>query len=82
MDRGRHDNTETRAKKLSFSVYVFVDLGTIMGFLSKPNRTSMSRSLTVDFILFFLFIFNFLFLEQLGLGFISHAVTSVKKLMA
>ena len=44
------------------------------------------RSLTVDFILFFLFIFillyfsfsfNFLFLEQLGLGVISHAVTSV-----
>ena len=25
----------------------------------------------------FLFLFNFLFLEQLGLGFISHAVTSV-----
>jgi len=46
----------------------------------------VSRSLTVDFILFFLFIFiflcfyfsfNFLFLEQLGLGVISHAVTSV-----
>ena len=29
------------------------------------------------FILFFFFLFNFLFLEQLGLGFISHAVTSV-----
>jgi len=48
--------------------------------------TIMSRSLTVDFILFSLFIlfyftlpfpFIFLFLEQLGLGFISHAVTSV-----
>ena len=25
----------------------------------------------------FIFLFNFLFLEQLGLGFISHAVTSV-----
>ena len=46
----------------------------------------VSRSLTVDlififtfhFILFFLFFFvYFLFLEQLGLGFISHAVTSV-----
>ena len=47
----------------------------------------MSRSLMVDFILFyffililifnFLFFFLFLFLEQLGLGFISHAVTSV-----
>ena len=51
----------------------------------------MSRSLTVDFILFFLLIFillyfsfsfNFLFLEQLGLGVISHAVTSVTNLMA
>jgi len=42
----------------------------------------MSRSLTVDSILFSLFTlfyssFPFLFLEQLGLGFISHAVTSV-----
>jgi len=46
----------------------------------------MSRSLMVDFILFslllyfsfsFSFIFYFLFLEQLRLGFISHAVTSV-----
>ena len=46
----------------------------------------MSRSLMIDFILSslftlfyfsFLFPFNFLFLEQLGLGFISHAVTSV-----
>jgi len=47
-------------------------------------RSSVSRSLTVDFILFFFslfyfsFLFLFLFLEQLGLGFISHAVTSVK----
>ena len=32
--------------------------------------------------LFFSFSFNFLFLEQLGLGVISHAVTSVTKLMA
>jgi len=43
---------------------------------------SISRLLTVDFILFFslfyfTFLFLFLFLEQLGLGFISHAVTSV-----
>ena len=47
---------------------------------------TLSRSLVMDFILFslftlfyfsFLFPFNFLFLEQLGLGFISHAVTSV-----
>jgi len=44
----------------------------------------ISRSLTVDFILFFLFhlilflfFFIFLFLEQLGLGLIGHAVTSV-----
>ena len=29
------------------------------------------------FYFYFLFSFNFLFLEQLGLGFISHAVTSV-----
>ena len=46
-------------------------------------ETIMSRSLTVDFIfifsfhfIFFFFFFYFLFLEQLGLGFISHAVTS------
>ena len=48
--------------------------------------TLLSRSLTVDFILFPLFIsilfyftfpFLFLFLEQLRLGVISHAVTSV-----
>ena len=46
----------------------------------------MSRSSTVDFILFFFLIlflfffslsFLFLFLEQLGLGLIGHAVTSV-----
>ena len=43
----------------------------------------MSRLLIEDFILFFLFslyfifIFIFLFLEQLGVGFISHAITSV-----
>ena len=46
----------------------------------------MSRLLMVDFIYFlsfiwlssaFCFIFYFLFLEQLGLGFISHTVTSV-----
>jgi len=49
---------------------------------------TVSRSLTVDFIFiiifsfhfilfFFFFFFSFLFLEQLGLGIISHAVTSV-----
>ena len=52
----------------------------------------LSRSLMVDFILFplfilFYFFFSFyfsffLFLEQLGLGFISHAVTSVTKAIA
>ena len=48
------------------------------------NVSYLSRSLMEDFILFFslfyfsfLFLFLFLFLEQLGLGFISHAVTSV-----
>ena len=61
-------------------------------FLQRRNlkRGVMSRPLTVDFILSslftlfyfsFLFPFNFLFLEQLRLGFISHAVTSVTKLM-
>ena len=53
----------------------------------EEKRILLSRSLMVDFILFSLFIFIFtfhfffffifLFLEQLGLGFISHAVTSV-----
>jgi len=52
-----------------------------------PQLTYLLRSLVVDFILFslllyffsfsFSFIFYFLFLEQLRLGFISHAVTSV-----
>ena len=47
----------------------------------------VSRSLMVDFILLslftlFYFSFIFLFLEQLGLGVISHAVTSSHKLMA
>ena len=55
--------------------------------LTQSSFSPLSRSLTVDFILFSLFIFIllfisffffiFLFLEQLGLGFISHAVTSV-----
>jgi len=52
----------------------------------KKEKTLLSRSLMVDFILFslftlfyftFLFLFLFLFLEQLRLRFISHAVTSV-----
>ena len=53
---------------------------------SPPSTAAMSRSSTVDFILFyfpfsfFFFFFSsflFLFLEQLGLGLIGHAVTSV-----
>ena len=51
---------------------------------SEFAKKQVSRLLTVDFILFslftlfyFIFLFNFLFLEQLGLGFISHTVTSV-----
>ena len=61
-----------------------------------PYRLSLvSRLLTMDLafifhfsfylILFcfsFVFLFLFLFLEQLGLGFTSHAVVSVTKLMA
>jgi len=43
--------------------------------------TKVSRSLTMDLTFIFrfslYFIFSFLFIEQLGLGFISHAVTSV-----
>ena len=50
------------------------------------TRQDLSRSLMMDFIFYFLFLlycsflfllFYFLFLEQLRLGFISHAVTSV-----
>jgi len=49
-------------------------------------KSSVSSSQTVDlvfslfhfsFLFSFYFIFYFLFLEQLGLGLISHAVTSV-----
>jgi len=35
----RHDNIETRAKNILFYLYI-VNLGTIMGFSDKPNRTS------------------------------------------
>ena len=53
--------------------------------LGKVKRRRLSRLLMMDSILFSLFIlsyfsvflFNFLFLEQLRLGVISHAVTSV-----
>ena len=59
---------------------------TMEEFVQDFKRTAMSRSLTVDSILFslsifillyFSFLFTFLFLEQLGLGLIGHAVTSV-----
>ena len=50
-------------------------------FLWRRNlkRKVMSRSLMVDFIFIFSFhfILFFLFLEQLGLGFVCHTVTSV-----
>jgi len=35
---GRHNDIETRAKNFFFHLYI-VDLGTIMGFLDKLNRT-------------------------------------------
>ena len=71
-----------------FSFYFILDITCHMSLSQKDIEGSriISRSLTVNFILFFLFIlfyftllyfFLFLFLEQLGLGFISHAVTSV-----
>jgi len=41
--RGRHDNTETRAKKLLLCLCI-VDLGTITGFSDKLNRTSKTQS--------------------------------------
>ena len=37
----------------------------------------LSSLFTLFYFSFFFFLFNFLFLEQLGLEFISHAVTSV-----
>ena len=43
VGRERHGNTETRAKNFSFHLYI-VDLGTIMGFLAKPNKTEPSKS--------------------------------------
>jgi len=41
--RGRHNNTETRAKNFLFHLYI-IDLGTITGFLDKLNRTSKAQS--------------------------------------
>jgi len=39
VDREKYGNIETRAKNFSFHLCI-VDLGTITGFLAKPNRTS------------------------------------------
>ena len=46
---------------------------------SESEMLFLLRSLTIDLTFIFIFIsyFIFLFLEQLGLGVISHAVTSV-----
>jgi len=41
--RGRHNNTETRAKNFLFCLCI-VDLGTIIGFSDKPNRTLKAQS--------------------------------------
>jgi len=55
-------------------------------FMRKPDILSLSRSLAMNltfifyfsfYFVLFCFSFIFLFLEQLELGFISHAVTSV-----
>jgi len=52
----------------------------LLGLINVVATTRLSRLLTVDFILFFLFYFILLlFLEQLGLGLISRAVTSVTR---
>jgi len=39
----RHNDIETRAKNFLFYLCI-VDLGTIMGFLDKPNKTSKTQS--------------------------------------
>ena len=39
----RHNDTETRAKNFLFCLCI-VDLGIIMGFLDKPNKTSKTQS--------------------------------------
>jgi len=39
----RHNDTETRAKNFLFCLCI-VDLGTIIRFLDKPNRTSKTQS--------------------------------------
>ena len=40
--RGRHDNTETRAKNFFFHLCI-VDLGIITGFSDKSNKTSKAQ---------------------------------------
>jgi len=39
---GRHDDTETRAKNFIFCLYI-INLGTIMGFSDKLNKTSKAQ---------------------------------------
>ena len=80
-------DTTPHDKKFSFGAgdvdHMMNSLGD--GVIMDIHMWYLSRSLMMDFILFFLFIlfyftflflFIFLFLEQLGLGFISHAVTN------
>ena len=97
----KHAATGKTLFKLNFgrhpwkgNLMVKTDILRVEDFLSGLQRSweqatkaiEVSRSLTVDFILFslcilfyftLLFLFLFLFLEQLRLGLISHAVTSV-----
>jgi len=81
---------QTKKYSVPTSSYIQVKLKNSRSFRVQPQVEvlvmKLSRSLTVDFILFslftlfyfsFLFLFLFLFLEQLGLGFISHTVISV-----
>ena len=92
-----HDNKSTWWRTWRFESYFIKLLNSwfeilIFTFTKEKQSEKMSiillsRSLTMDFILFFLFIFIlfslvpflffFLVLEQLRLGFISHTVTSV-----
>jgi len=53
-----------------------------LGFVKIINGGLYFISCFTLFYFSFTFLFLFLFLEQLGLGFISHAVTSVTKVMA
>jgi len=68
---------------MSLQVILVIYFRRVLEELRGLRLLEVSRSLTVDFIFYlftlfyFYFYFIFLFLEQLGLGFISHAVTSV-----